>query len=341
MFVKTKQRLALLALACGTAVAISLLAILPGGLQTARGQTFQTIGTTPTFFVVCPNGSVLPIIPGFAFPSCVTTTTTVAAVPTATTTTTTTAAAPILFTTGTQVCNGQSIPANQLCIITTSPFGAPTGVVVPLPSTSTTTTTSSGGVTAPPFSAGTSPTSTAVASGCGPTTGTAATSESALSPAPPTSVLPASPVFQGSTTDTFTASSAAWVGVCGSPDVTSPAVQLASVGIPAGAACGGKGDGSITLTASDQGQPLGATLAGTCGSGSSGTGLTLSAPAKVCVTIAQYILDAEKADGGTGLVLINSSGNILSNSAVSGSQVCATTTSTGTFTVAVLLPPLT
>lgn len=242
----------------------------------------------------------------------------------------------------TYACFGLQIPANQLCspALGSSSLGSryvQPQVVTPFPSTSPSPTPQALPVTvsAPPAIAANSAVGAPVpaaavapplgANGC-LTPGTAAPTSV------PSAALGDAPVFACSTTATIDAAAGGTL-VLGVQD-SGVAVQAASLRVPAAAACGGAGSATITLAESNQGQPLAVSIGGACGSGP----LTFSAPARLCVTPAQYLLDAQQSDRGMSLVLLDGHGSVVSDSSSSGAQICASISAPGTYTVAVLVP---
>lgn len=345
-----KRRIVLTATVLTAALVMSLLALVPGGLRPAQGQTagptqiqcangtFVTpaLGQSCPSPVPCPNGTFAFLPPnGPGCPSTTTSTTSAANSQVVTTASTAT----------TYLCNGTAIPLNQLCVLPVPVTGArfaPIGIIVPFNTGavgSLATSTTTGGTGAPTSNNVGTPAPGSAAAAGGPVTGLTLTGTAATTPSaatqPPANVLPDSPVFAATTTDTADAGqraiATADVTVAGS----STPVQAASVDVPAGAACGGSGAYTLTISSSDQSQPLSATVGGSCAGGAP---LTFSAPVRVCVTIGQFILDAERADNGTGLTLLGNNGQLLSNVSMTGSQVCGDTSSPGTFTVAVVVP---
>ena len=148
-------------------------------------------------------------------------------------------------------------------------------------------------------------------------------------------------MFSASTTDTFDATQEAVV--VGEVQVTdangiATIAPAGSVDIPAGGACDGSDSGSIAVTITNQGQPLGIAVSGSCGS--SNAPLTLQQPATVCVTAAQYIVSAEQLDAGSTLVLVDSNGNQVPTAATGGTnaQACGLVSTPGTYSIGVLVP---
>lgn len=151
----------------------------------------------------------------------------------------------------------------------------------------------------------------------------------AVTVAPPASLLPAT-VFAASSSATIDPSQMTEVDAL--VDVADPAsgqtstVQAASVNIPAGMACGGSGPASVLLTVSNTGQPLGATLDGTCADGSE---LSLGGQVTVCATVTQDV-----ANDGTP-TLADATETSLTGASFDGVRACGETSTPGSFTVAV------
>jgi hypothetical protein len=149
--------------------------------------------------------------------------------------------------------------------------------------------------------------------------------------------------FQASTTVSFNAAQRAIVTadvqMSDSSSATST-VQAAVLDLPAGAACGGSGTGIITLSVSDQGQPLGVELSGSCGSGSDAIPLTFGLAGRVCVTLARYVLTYAQSKGASGYALLGSDGSPLPDAAPpdspsSATQVCGLVLGPGSYLLGV------